>query len=160
MATERRPTGDKERMLELKRRVLELRIEAKSQRAIAEQVGVCQQRVSQLLREARTELLAKNTELVEEALALDVERIDEGLNVVMARIREERDSSQVPNLVKLIEQRAKLFGLYAPEKHAINAGEMSEDAIAAAVRDIFRFTDDGDRDGASAEADAGNDASS
>ena len=87
----------------------------KTQEAIAEEFGLSQQRVSELIRDVRESL--PETDLTELRRA-DLERLDAMLpnNILMAVAG---DKDAVSSVLKIMERRAKLLGLDAPTKQEV-----------------------------------------
>lgn len=87
----------------------------KTQEAIAEEFGLSQQRVSELIRDVRESL--PETDLTELRRA-DLERLDAMLpnNILMAVAG---DKDAVNSVLKIMERRAKLLGLDAPTKQEV-----------------------------------------
>lgn len=86
-----------------------------TQEALAEEHGISQARVSQILSEVRNSL--PETDLMELRRA-DLERLDVMLpnNILMAVAG---DKDAVSSVLKIMERRAKLLGLDAPTKQEV-----------------------------------------
>ena len=87
----------------------------KTQEAIAEEFGIVQQRVSQIIRDVRESLPETDANELRRA---DLERLDAMLpnNILMAVAG---DKDAVNSVLKIMERRAKLLGLDAPTKQEV-----------------------------------------
>jgi hypothetical protein len=92
----------------------------KTQEAIAEEFGIHQTRVSQIIRDVRESLPETDANELRRA---DLERLDAMLpnNILMA-IAGDKDA--VNSVLKIMERRAKLLGLDAPTKQEVQGGLM------------------------------------
>lgn len=90
----------------------------KTQEAIAEEYGISQQRVSEIVREVRESLPETDAQELRRA---DLERLDAMLpnNILMAVAG---DKDAVSSVLKIMERRAKLLGLDAPTRQEIKGG--------------------------------------
>lgn len=92
----------------------------KTQEAIAEEYGISQQHVSEIIRKVRESLPEADALELRRA---DLERLDVMLpnNMLMA-IAGDKDA--VNSVLKIMERRAKLLGLDAPTKQEVQGGLM------------------------------------
>lgn len=90
----------------------------KTQEALAEEFGISQSRVSQVIAEVRESLPETDAQELRRA---DLERLDAMLpnNILMAVAG---DKDAVSSVLKIMERRAKLLGLDAPTRQEIKGG--------------------------------------
>lgn len=90
----------------------------KTQEALAEEFGISQSRISQVIQEVRESLPEADAQELRRA---DLERLDAMLpnNILMA-IAGDKDA--VSSVLKIMERRAKLLGLDAPTRQEIKGG--------------------------------------
>lgn len=159
-----RPSSADEDRIAIRRiEALRLRAQGKPHREIAEALGVSIATAHGDVRAAMTEAAEEAQADIKASLGLGLARLDRAMRVVeevleepepvAAKEGEELDDFEhrvessrelklkaLDRLVKLEEQRAKLLGLYAPEKRDISAsvvGEVSPEAAARLVRETF-----------------------
>lgn len=100
---------------QLRQRVLELRRQGVTIRAIADQVGKSSTRVHQVLL-AALQQIAKETEVeVRELRMLENDRLDRALQAIWPGV-EAGDLKAIDRLIRIIERRSRLFGLDSPSK--------------------------------------------
>lgn len=109
---------------------LELRKAGHTYRDIAHKLNTS---LTQAHRDVNTELkrLADmRTDSAQELLQIELERIDKAVKGLMPFV-ESGSAAHAATLLKCIEQRAKLLGLYAPEKYTIQWQEQAVESIKA-----------------------------
>lgn len=115
------PRGKRDELnIEARRRqVLELRRDGLSLRAIGDILNVDHSTVAKDLQAMLKQLAKDNADKAEEQRALDLDRIDKALEVVMAAVAS-NDVGAVNALDKLLTRRAKLLGLDAPTRQEVS----------------------------------------
>ena len=153
MATER-PTPRAEAEIETRRaEAMRLRIRGKSYREIAAATGVSLGQAFADVKAVLDRTKAEADDDADQARALDLERIDRAIGIVedilsagdpiaepgqdeddlLQAVESERELKlkALDRLVKLQDQRAKLLGLYAPEKKEVTGADGAPIAIDA-----------------------------
>jgi hypothetical protein len=121
---------------------VKLRIRGKSYRAIAAELGVSLGQAFADVHAVLDRTKAEADESVEQARAIDLERIDKALDSLETIIEsggsgmegsdpDETRLKAFDRLVKLQDHRAKLLGLYAPEKKELTGADGAPIAIDA-----------------------------
>jgi hypothetical protein len=148
-------------MLVRRARVLELKVQGLSNRAIAGMLDppVSYETVRKDVAAVLEELAEETRDNADRLRALDLGRLDKAIRVCLGFVTSEAEEPSVrlqavEKLAKLTERRAKLLGLDAPERHEV-AGDMTltPAAVSGAVREVFREL--GSRSDATGEDDAG-----
>jgi hypothetical protein len=101
---------------------LELRIAGGSYRKIGEQLGVSGKTAYQWVTQALADVARLQAEQAEQLKALELERLDR-LTVAIGRPAMTGDPRAVRAAVAVIQERAKLLGLYAPSEVRVRAGD-------------------------------------
>lgn len=101
-------------------RIIRLRIAGETLQAIADREGITKQAVAKTLQRA---LARPKSETAELALALDLERIDFLLRLYWPSEKALPEGVAFPQLMELLEKRAKIWGYYSPEKHEVRHQE-------------------------------------
>lgn len=131
------PAGQKEEIAMRQAAAMKLRVEGNTYHEIAEQLGVSVGTAYNDVKTVMTRTAAEATELAHEALDVELQRLDLATRLVISEIRA-GNLSAVDRLAKINDQRAKLLGLYSPEKHEVSGGpELTPDAIAQATSRVF-----------------------
>jgi len=109
---------DKEKASILQRQssALDLRQSGWSFRAIGEKLGISHVQAWQDVKDALQELQALNADKAEDYRQLELERLD-ALTKALEPMAMVGNTNSVNAYIRVMEQRAKLLGLYAPEKH-------------------------------------------
>jgi len=113
-------------------KALDLRGEGKSYRKIADALGIDVHRAHTLVIEALDELMVQSTESAEQVKVLELQRLDDLLDRLLMKMALQRremltangQKVQVPNpdentvaaILKVMERRAKMLGLDAPQE--------------------------------------------
>jgi hypothetical protein len=100
----------------LRERVLELRVQGLSVRAIAKQVDRSHQRVAQIIAASLDTLYAKNLETTQHMVDLEMQRLDALLATHWKRRRDPEHSNVI---LRIMDRRARLQGLDKPVKTEI-----------------------------------------
>lgn len=98
--------------MERAKRIYDAYIDGKPQWRIAEEEGICQQRVSQIIKEFR-ELVGAPTP--QEVAQLAFARFDEAIAAIMPRVRE-GDKDAIQSLISIEHRKAKMLGLDAAQR--------------------------------------------
>ena len=96
---------------------LELRIGGASKRAIAREVGISDRQVGRLLDDAIDTLNKSCNEKAEHVKRIELERLDK---MTLALFTNRNSPRVTDSLLRIMEQRAKLLGLYEPEKKELS----------------------------------------
>jgi hypothetical protein len=110
---------------------LALRLAGKSYRAIGAELGVSECQAHRDIAKTLADLAAKEQHLTKEMRQLDLARIDKGIAGLTAAY-ERGEPAAVSAMVKLLERRARLLGLDAPQRHA-HGGDEAAPPIQVAV---------------------------
>lgn len=123
MGSTRRKRGIEQSEIAQRRVIaLELRKSGFSYRRIAHQLNISHQQAANDVKAELENLAAISQESALELRTMELERLDMGIKGIMPFI-EAGSAPHAHALVKLIEQKAKLLGLYAPEKHEFTTWE-------------------------------------
>lgn len=126
--------------IELKRhQAIQLRLRGFSYREIGEQIGCSTTTAFEYVNAVLERVKKETNETAEKARQLALGRIDIAVRGLMPKV-EAGDARAAEVMAKLEERRAKLIGLDAPEKHAIEAiaaVDTSQEATARHVRELF-----------------------
>lgn len=125
MATEKRPTGERERIIARRNAVLKLRIDGHSTRAIAEAYSktvadehrITATTVAEDLKALLKDLNTENQLLTAEYRELLSARNDQAYRAIAEQVRG-GSLGAIDRLIKLNEQQGRLFGAFAPTKIA------------------------------------------
>ena len=98
---------------------LQLRHAGASYRAIANQLGISAPYAYRLVSDALAELAAQTMDKASELRQLESERLDR-LFLAVYQDAVKGDLKAMDRALKIIQQRAKLFGLEAPQQHQIS----------------------------------------
>lgn len=109
-----------------RQRALELRIEGKTVRQIAAELGVSKTQIGKDLQRELAALDQANQASAAELRALELERLDTLDAKVRVGLEAETDPRLVREAIRVSEQRSKLLGLYAPTKveHLLEPGQV------------------------------------
>lgn len=124
-----RLSADDDRIAARKAEAIRLRVRGKTIREIATELGISVGQAHKDLRAAMSETAREAEENVVEQRGLELNRLERALEVVEnvltnsvgAEEGDELSLKALDRLVKIQEQRAKLLGLYAPEKKDVTA---------------------------------------
>lgn len=118
------------KILERQLQALELRKAGLSYRKIASKLGISHVQAINDVNGELKRLASLRTDSAEELRQLELERLDVALEGVMQYVKA-GSPAHVAAMVRLMEQRAKLLGLYAPEKHDVNIDvtKLSDDEL-------------------------------
>ena len=163
MARDHRPIGEDAAIELAREKAMELRVKGLSYNQIAAAMGIAKVTAFRYVAHVIEETRENCAELAEQARVLELRRIDEASALCMQTIAEsewddrvggneehpgdptkgrELRLKAVDRLVKLNEQRAKLLGLYSPDRIDANVtGGPSPEAAARLVREVFRTED-------------------
>lgn len=106
-------------------KALEMRRQGYTFTAIGKALGVSRQRAFVLVRDELQRRVEKNAESADVLRQLELERLDDALKVVTGilasstPVKDEVKLQAVDRLIKITDQRAKLLGLQAPQKHEV-----------------------------------------
>jgi hypothetical protein len=125
----RKVGANKADIIERQQRTIELRKSGWSFRAIGARLGVTHVQSIYDFRDAIADLNQSKLESTDDYRTLELERLDM-LIKGLAPMAEVGNTNAVNSYIKVVEQRAKLLGLYAPEKKDIN------------IKDLSKLTDD------------------
>lgn len=121
MATTRRPAGEKENIEVRRVKVLELRKAGASTRQIATQVGVSHKTVAADIKAVLAVLLGQQLDSAEAMRQMELERLDMAMLAIAPQVRQGHLGA-IREWRGLIDQRAKLLGLYAPVRQDVTSG--------------------------------------
>lgn len=116
--------------------ILRLRREGKSVRDISEELGVARTTVHDALVSAMRALREENRALAEHVLDLELERLDSMLDAIKAKIQG-GDVKAIDTALKIGDQRAKLLGLYKPQKVEHSGAIVTPEQAAAFAQEAF-----------------------
>lgn len=122
-------TADEDRIAARRAEAIKLRVRGKTIREIAEQLGVSVGQAHVDVRAAMGSIAKEAEENVSEQRGLELGRLERALEIVESVLTNSNGADQgdelalkaLDRLVKIQDQRAKLLGLYAPEKKDVNA---------------------------------------
>lgn len=120
-------TRDKAVILQRQIQALELRKAGHTYRDIAKKLGIAFQTAYKDVHGELARLAQMRDNSAGEVLQLELERIDKAVKGLMPFV-ESGSASHAMALLRCIEQRSKLLGLYAPERFTI---EWQEKAVAS-----------------------------
>lgn len=120
-----------------KRRAVELRIGGANLLEIARAVGVSKTSAHRYLKEALAELKALTAEAAEEVRDLDLERMD---GIWRELWPKRADPRVADTLIRLLERRAKLLGLDAPEQIRLGGVHGAPVGVAADNWDLNKLS--------------------
>lgn len=129
---------------------VKLRREGKSYREIAEIVGYSTEfSARRAVKTVMDRVAAELREDASEALLLDLSRLDSILVVLGPKV-EEGELGAIDRALKVLDQRAKLLGLYAPERRELSGPGgaalipegMTDDEVAARVKALLAAAGD------------------
>lgn len=126
---------DKANALNRQYLALDLRQSGWSFRAIGDKLGVTHMQAWRDVKSAIEELQSLNTDKAEDFRQLELERLD-ALTKALEPMAMVGNTNSVNAYIRVMEQRAKLLGLYAPEKKEIDikdVGKLSDDELRAIV---------------------------
>lgn len=110
-------SADRFTATERRAQAVELRMEGKTFDRIGAELGVSRQRAYQLVHGALGKLQRETQDRVEEALALELERLD-ALQLAIYERATGGDLRAIDRMLRIMERRAKLLGLDTPQKVA------------------------------------------
>lgn len=121
---------DKAVIMQRQLRVLELRQSGWTYRAIGEKLGITHVQAINDMKNAVAELNTTKLESTADYVAVELERLDM-LTKALEPMAAVGNIGSVSAYIRVMEQRAKLLGLYAPEKKDININlsELSDDEL-------------------------------
>lgn len=139
-----RPTGEAESLAEKHATAMELRKMGHTFRSIAKTMGVNVHTAYDWVQAELIELREKTREDAESVRDLEMERLDDLLEATWSNAMS-GDPQAIMSAIRIMERRAKLLGLDAPEKHSFvgalvtpeEAAKMSEDQIRARVVELL-----------------------
>jgi hypothetical protein len=123
--------GARERAALRRQEALDLRVQGKSYRKIGEALGVSGKTAFGDIQRSLADLARLERGKAEDARRLDLLRIDKGIAGLSAAY-EAGDPKAVTAMVKLLERRAKLLGLDAPQR-TLHGGDPEAPPVAVQV---------------------------
>ena len=98
--------------------VLDLRLKGLSLRAIGKRLGVCHATAYKAMSRVLAKLEAASAEKAEELRRIETERLDLMLEALLPKATNKRNpnGAAADRVLKIMERRAKLWGLDAPKK--------------------------------------------
>jgi DNA-binding CsgD family transcriptional regulator len=131
-------TKDKITMIERQSKALELRKAGKSYREIGKALGVSFQQAQKDVHHELKRLAALNLESADELRQLELERLDKALQSIIHFV-EAGSPQHVMAMVRILDTRAKLLGLYAPVKTDVtfDVESMSEHERSARISELL-----------------------
>lgn len=133
-----RKKSDKPDILKRQLQAVEMRKQGMSYRAIAERVGVSFQQVQRDVTEELKRLAALNLNAADELRQLELERLDR-IIAGLDHWVQAGNAQAAMAILKAMDTRAKLLGLYAPEK--IQAITWEDRAIADIRAGVIAYDD-------------------
>ena len=120
-----------------KMRIVELRLEGKSYRQIADELRISPHRVTQLAREGFAELEQLSRDAREDLVFLHHERLEYLYRQLLPQISG-GSTRAVEIALKVLERQSKLHGLDAPEKKQVDfrLGDMPDDQLLQQARNV------------------------
>jgi transposase len=140
-------TADEDRIAARRAEAIKLRVRGKTIREIAQELGVGVATAHDDVRTAMGEMAKEAEENVAEQRGLELHRLERALEVVEKVLTsapmadeggDELQLKALDRLVKIQDQRAKLLGLYAPEKRELSGTLGVGDASPAAAAELVR----------------------
>ena len=124
--------------LELQLQALELRKSGKSFRAIGQALGISYQTASNYIRAELARLAALNFDSAVELRQLELERLDAAYNAIVPFV-EAGSPPHIMAFLRIVEQRAKLLGLYAPVKQDVtfDVKQMTNDERISRITELL-----------------------
>lgn len=160
-------SADDDRIAARQAEAIKLRVRGKSVREIAEALGISKSQAAVDVRAAMAATAKEAEENVNEQRGLELGRLERALEVVESVLTKSNGAEEgdelalkaLDRLVKIQDQRAKILGLYAPEKREIAASvaTASPEAAARLVRETFGAHALPKEDDAARNAEAGGD---
>lgn len=120
-----------------KHEVFQLRLKGKSFRAIGAELGVSHAQAFADYKDVMDELKASTMESAEQQRRIDLERLDALLAGLAERAMSGLEERATEAYLKVLDRRAKLLGLDAPDKHEIAEVSATPERAADAVRRAF-----------------------
>jgi hypothetical protein len=117
-----RTSPAKARRLELQGQALELRRAGNGYEAIAEKLGIGKSSAHRMVEAAMAGARAQIAASVDELRADEITRLDGMLAKLWPKVTDDPDLAVIDRIIKIGERRAKLFGLDAPVRTAIQGG--------------------------------------
>lgn len=116
----------KRRVRAAERRVqaVELRKAGASYRRIGEQIGISRQAAHKLVTKALQDLNDKTAEDAAELMRLELERLDEMQLVATQKLRGEKALPAIDRILRIMDRRAKMLGIDAPERITVREQEV------------------------------------
>ena len=124
---------EKSKILERQIQVLDLRQSGWSYRAIGEKLDISHVQAWQDFQNALTDLREVSNDKAEDWRTLELERLD-ALTKALEPMAMVGNTNSVNAYIRVMEQRAKLLGLYAPEKKEFkieDLDKLSDDELRA-----------------------------
>lgn len=140
-------SADRFTAAERRAQAVELRMEGRTFDRIGAELGISRQRAYQLVSGALGKLQRETLDRVEEALALELERLD-ALQLAIYEKATAGDLRAIDRMLKIMERRAKLLGLDAPQKvaptnpegdrpYSTNARDMTPEERQARIAELL-----------------------
>lgn len=117
-----RTSPAKARRLELQAKALELRRGGDGYEAIAEKLGIGKSSAHRMVEAAMAGARAQISASVDELRADELTRLDGMLAKLWPKVTDDPDVAVIDRIIKIGERRAKLLGLDAPVRTAIQGG--------------------------------------
>lgn len=117
-----RTSPAKARRLELQAKALELRRGGDGYEAIAEKMGIGKSSAHRMVEAAMAGARAQISASVDELRADELTRLDGMLAKLWPKVTDDPDVAVIDRIIKIGERRAKLLGLDAPVRTAIQGG--------------------------------------
>lgn len=114
-------TVEKAEIIKRQQRALELKTDGWSYRAIGEKLGVSHVQAFDDIKGAIAELNETKLETTQDYVSIELERLD-ALTKALEPMAMVGNVGSVGAYIKVMDQRAKLLGLYAPEKKDVTSG--------------------------------------
>lgn len=119
---------------ERRARAFRLRLAGAKFREIGQQLGCTEQRAHQIITDEIARISEKCTELAEQVRTLELERLDV-LQMGCWRNATQGNLGSVDRVLRIMERRAKLLGLDAPDQVQLQGGEHGIAAMIAMAQD-------------------------
>lgn len=129
----RRTSANKSELIKRQQLAIQLKNSGWSYRAIGEKLGITHVQAFYDVRDAIVELNETRLESADEYRAIELERLD-GLTKALEPMAMVGNVGSVNAYIKVMEQRAKLLGLYAPVKSEYSIKDLekkSDDELRA-----------------------------
>lgn len=117
-----------------------------TQREIAKQIGLSPGYVNKLLKAALEDFQTRTTSETEDLRALEVARMDQALRGIWPAVIK-GNLGAVDRLLKISDQRCRLFGLYAPAKTALTDPTGKKEFTGGGLSALLREVSSGERGG-------------